>query len=181
MKGWQRGNMPGTVATLVVSEAWFSNTEEEMNNPPHHSPERPGTRAAVGAALAAVLALLVAACGGDVSPKEITQKRTVTREGLTWTEPTNWERGPERNMRVVTYVPGGRQNTECYITVLSGRAGGVEAMGVDMRCFIEAFRSTHPDRMGLFEQVWEGYADGGGDAGDVRARLADIERRGRYR
>jgi hypothetical protein len=46
---------------------------------------------------------------------------------LTWKAPEGWTQGPPKQMRVVTFTPDGRPGVECYITVLAGRAGGVEA------------------------------------------------------
>lgn len=43
---------------------------------------------------------------------------------LAWDAPETWERQPERAMRLATYTTGG---CECYITTLSGLAGGVAA------------------------------------------------------
>ena len=85
----------------------------------------------------------------------------------------------------IVLVPNdGGGHTPCFIDPSlgeAGGAGGVEAMGVDMRCFLEAFRSTHPDKMELFEEVWTGYDSVAGGAGEVRGKVADIEGRGRYR
>jgi hypothetical protein len=44
-----------------------------------------------------------------------------------WTAPAEWERRPDQQMRVVTFAPKGTTGTECYITVLGGPGGGVEA------------------------------------------------------
>lgn len=46
---------------------------------------------------------------------------------LTWTEPKGWRRGPDRPMREVTFQIGDDQETECYVVVLGGTGGGVEA------------------------------------------------------
>jgi len=43
---------------------------------------------------------------------------------LQWTAPPNWTEGPERMMRLVTYQVG---ESECYVTVLPGQAGGAHA------------------------------------------------------
>lgn len=43
---------------------------------------------------------------------------------LQWSAPPSWTQGPEKMMRVVTYNVG---KSECYITVLDGPAGGVDA------------------------------------------------------
>ena len=70
----------------------------------------------------ALLALL-AACSDQGERVEITKTREVGPDDP-WKAPKGWVRGPERNMRMVTYSPGGRADTECYVTVLSRRAGG---------------------------------------------------------
>ncbi len=44
-----------------------------------------------------------------------------------WTAPPEWERRPGSQARVVTFAPRGSTGTECYVTILSGPAGGVEA------------------------------------------------------
>ncbi len=46
---------------------------------------------------------------------------------MTWEAPAGWTPGRTRSMRVVTLHPQGREDAECYITVLSGRAGGTVA------------------------------------------------------
>lgn len=50
-----------------------------------------------------------------------------TRGDEWWEAPPEWERRPDQQMRVVTYAPKGSTGTECYITVLGGSGGGVEA------------------------------------------------------
>lgn len=47
--------------------------------------------------------------------------------GLAWDAPNGWEEQPARSMRVVSYQIGTVSGSECYITVLGGDAGGVEA------------------------------------------------------
>ena len=42
---------------------------------------------------------------------------------LQWVAPPSWARAPDRVMRLVTYTVG---QSECYITLLDGPAGGVE-------------------------------------------------------
>lgn len=42
---------------------------------------------------------------------------------LQWVAPTSWTRGADRMMRLVTYTVG---QSECYVTLLDGPAGGVE-------------------------------------------------------
>jgi hypothetical protein len=47
--------------------------------------------------------------------------------GFTWTAPAGWTQGPAKQMRLVTFVPNDAPGVECYVTVLGGSAGGVEA------------------------------------------------------
>lgn len=46
---------------------------------------------------------------------------------LEWVAPESWQRAPDRAMRLVTYVIDG---AECYVTVLTGTAGGA-AMNIN--------------------------------------------------
>ncbi|MFQ5504116.1 MAG: hypothetical protein ACE5F1_04860 [Planctomycetota bacterium] len=46
---------------------------------------------------------------------------------LAWTAPESWQQGPARQMREVTFYTGKGKTTECYIAILGGGAGGVEA------------------------------------------------------
>lgn len=81
----------------------------------------------------------LAGCGPDTSPKEITETRIVrapanaaeekpaTGGRLAWNTPDGWQKGRDRNMRLVTFHPDGNQGVDCYITVLGGAAGGVQA------------------------------------------------------
>ena len=48
-------------------------------------------------------------------------------DGLAWDAPAGWVQKPPRMMRVVTFSPKDAAGTECYVTVLSGDAGGTEA------------------------------------------------------
>ncbi len=45
--------------------------------------------------------------------------------GLDWTAPLGWNRGPTSPMRLISFTIG--KATECYVTVLEGAAGGLEA------------------------------------------------------
>ena len=47
--------------------------------------------------------------------------------GVAWTAPQGWSQGPPKQMRLVTFTPDGKSGVECYVTVLGGKAGGVEA------------------------------------------------------
>ena len=44
--------------------------------------------------------------------------------GLTWSAPDDWTLAPPRSMRVVSYEAGAG---ECYVVVLAGEGGGLEA------------------------------------------------------
>ncbi len=58
---------------------------------------------------------------------------------LTWQAPESWKRAGDKPMRLVTYSVGASGKSECYITILSGAAGGVanninrwrEQMGIE--------------------------------------------------
>lgn len=50
--------------------------------------------------------------------------------GFAWDAPEGWTRGPDRTMRLVTYTAGRGASVECYVTVLSGMAGGT-AMNIN--------------------------------------------------
>jgi len=52
---------------------------------------------------------------------------TADAQGFSWTAPAGWTQGPAKQMRLVTLVPEGAPGVECYVTVLGGAAGGVEA------------------------------------------------------
>ncbi|MCC6699209.1 MAG: hypothetical protein IT365_26530 [Candidatus Hydrogenedentes bacterium] len=44
-----------------------------------------------------------------------------------WSVPEGWTEAPSSQMRLVNLVPGGDSRAECYLTVLPGSGGGVEA------------------------------------------------------
>lgn len=44
-----------------------------------------------------------------------------------WDVPSGWQETPARPMRLVTFSVGDSGNTECYVSVFSNAAGGVEA------------------------------------------------------
>ncbi len=48
-------------------------------------------------------------------------------EKILWDAPDGWNLSPARPMRLVSYQLGATGETECYIAVLSGQAGGVVA------------------------------------------------------
>jgi hypothetical protein len=46
---------------------------------------------------------------------------------LTWSAPDGWTQEAPRSMRLVSFKLGGAGEAECYISILGGGAGGVEA------------------------------------------------------
>lgn len=76
---------------------------------------------------------------------------------------------------------GGAISSLCLIDLSMGAKGAdEEKMGVDLHLLKEAFQSAHSERFGLFEEVKKGYLHEfpGGDV--AIAKVADIEKRGRY-
>jgi len=63
---------------------------------------------------------------------------------------------------------------------LSERTAEVEKKGVDLRLFFEVFYSTHEGLTELENEFWTGYMDENPDSGEVRAKLNEINLRGRY-
>ena len=64
----------------------------------------------------------------DVESKETledTSEEVKSTSELSWEAPQAWSLGPERKMRVVTYRTNINNQTECYVSVLAGNAGGV--------------------------------------------------------
>lgn len=47
-----------------------------------------------------------------------------TGGGMSWQAPEGWRRAPDRMMRAVTFLIGENDETECYVAVLTGEAGG---------------------------------------------------------
>lgn len=47
--------------------------------------------------------------------------------GFAWTTPQGWAEKPARQMRLVTVGPAGDPRVECFVTVLAGAGGGLEA------------------------------------------------------
>lgn len=47
--------------------------------------------------------------------------------GWTYEVPESWVQGPDRPMRVATFIAGPEGASECYVAVLTGGAGGIEA------------------------------------------------------
>lgn len=89
----------------------------EAPAPQAAAPAPPAPPAAAPAAMPAPAIPATTAASSVPAPKFDASK-------LQWSAPPSWQRGPDRMMRVVTYTVG---NAECYITVLDGPAGGIEA------------------------------------------------------
>ena len=63
----------------------------------------------------------------DLAQPDVPASSANSAQGLAWQPPDGWLRGRERSMRLVTFTPEGTSDTECYVTVLPGEAGGVAA------------------------------------------------------
>ncbi|MGA1872941.1 MAG: bifunctional N(6)-L-threonylcarbamoyladenine synthase/serine/threonine protein kinase [Thermoplasmatota archaeon] len=63
---------------------------------------------------------------------------------------------------------------------MSERTAEIEKKGVDLRLFFEVFSSTHQGIMELEENFWSGYLGSNPGGGEVRRKMAEINRRGRY-
>lgn len=50
-----------------------------------------------------------------------------TRPGLRWETPPGWSELPTSSLRLANFRVGGDERAECYLTVLSGEGGGLEA------------------------------------------------------
>lgn len=68
---------------------------------------------------------------GDGSMKPPPPSGTTSTEnranGIAWTPPAGWTRAPDRSTRVCSYMVDGKDDLQCYITVLAGDAGGALA------------------------------------------------------
>jgi len=68
------------------------------------------------------------AADGAPAAAAIAATMTQGANGLAWQAPPGWRRAPERAMRVVTFQAGPEEEAaECYVSEISGDAGGVEA------------------------------------------------------
>jgi len=63
----------------------------------------------------------------SVKPREPGRSTDGLASDLAWTAQEGWVKQPDRMMREVTYAPGGEVGAECYVAILSGTAGGVNA------------------------------------------------------
>lgn len=50
-----------------------------------------------------------------------------TASAVTWEAPPEWNQGPDKPLRVASFTTGADNRTECYVTVLAGNGGGVDA------------------------------------------------------
>ncbi len=64
---------------------------------------------------------------------------------------------------------------------LGEKSNLLEARGVDLHVFLEAFESTHSGRMECLEDFLESYRESWDGAAEVIERCHEITRRGRYR
>lgn len=46
---------------------------------------------------------------------------------ITWEAPVGWEEAPKKPMRVVTFRSKNEEQWECYVSIISSQAGGIEA------------------------------------------------------
>jgi hypothetical protein len=56
-----------------------------------------------------------------------TPTETLNPANMFWEVPEGWVKGADRTMRLLTLHPAGSKEAECYLTVLPGSAGGMEA------------------------------------------------------
>lgn len=66
---------------------------------------------------------------GALAPGAVSPHGALPPQGekIIWDAPDGWDLSPARPMRLVSYQSGASGETECYITVLTGQAGGVAA------------------------------------------------------
>jgi hypothetical protein len=61
-----------------------------------------------------------------------TDGATAVASGVTWTVPSDWEIGPERTMRIATYLIGGStSNTDCAVFYFGPGQGGAVQANID--------------------------------------------------
>ncbi len=63
--------------------------------------------------------------GQPVLASKVPQTGETSGQGLQWKAPEGWNDAGPKSMRLVTYTPEGAADTECYVTLLSGAAGGL--------------------------------------------------------
>jgi hypothetical protein len=65
-------------------------------------------------------------------PAQETDGATAAAAGVTWTIPSAWEIGPERRMRIATYLIGGStSNTDCAVFYFGEGQGGAVQANID--------------------------------------------------
>lgn len=62
-----------------------------------------------------------------VDPSQAPPAALQRAAGLAWEAPAGWVPGAERSFRVVTFHPSEHPDVECYVTLLLGAGGGLEA------------------------------------------------------
>jgi hypothetical protein len=65
-----------------------------------------------------------AAAPADAAASSAPAPASVAPSDLDWTAPIGWIEGPPRSMREVTFFLDESRSAECYVSVLSGTAGG---------------------------------------------------------
>jgi len=74
---------------------------------------------------------IVPSAAAELSPQIRTEERAAPRAQemppLTWQAPEGWVRMPSTPIRIANFHVGDPANAECYISVLPGNAGGIEA------------------------------------------------------
>jgi hypothetical protein len=68
-----------------------------------------------------------AADGGAAASMPDAASGSPDAEHLSWNAPPSWVRTGERPMRLVSFALGHDKSTDCYVSVLAGAAGGLEA------------------------------------------------------
>lgn len=63
--------------------------------------------------------------GQPALASKLPQTGASSGQGLQWKAPEGWKDAGAKSMRLVTYIPEGAADTECYVTLLSGSAGGL--------------------------------------------------------
>ncbi len=71
---------------------------------------------------------------------------------LQWTMPKTWRQAPERPMREVTFWADETQQVTCYVAVLGGNAGGLEA-NINRWCEQMGASVFTPEKIALLPQI----------------------------
>ncbi len=67
------------------------------------------------------------AAGAEAAPAASSGDDVFDPNQVKWTAPDGWTLGPAKQMRLVTFEPKEHPGVECYIVVLGGTGGGLEA------------------------------------------------------